>query len=108
MSEYDPDQNFVVNDGESMAEHCAEGLGLTQIPHFIARNWLRSDRLLPIFPSMRQTEAGVYLLYAKREYLPARVKLFIDFVTDPIQAQGETPRSTWAEALKIYQPDSLP
>ncbi len=30
-SEYDPERNYIVNDGESMAELCAEGLGLTQI-----------------------------------------------------------------------------
>ena len=108
VREYDPDRNFIINDGESMAEHCAEGLGLTQIPHFIARDWLRSNRLLPLFPSLRQAGTGVYLLYAKREYLPSRVKVFIDFITDAIQAQGETPRSTWAETLQIYQPTSNP
>ncbi|MEH6651904.1 MAG: LysR substrate-binding domain-containing protein [Motiliproteus sp.] len=108
VTEYDPDRNFIVNDGESMAEHCAEGLGLTQIPHFIARDWLRSDRLLPLFPSVRQAGTGVYLLYAKREYLPARVKVFIDFITEAIQAQGETPRSTWAEILQVYQPNYSP
>lgn len=107
VCEYHPDKNFIVNDGESMAEHCAEGLGLTQVPHFIARDWLRSDRLLPIFPSMRQAGSGVYLLYAKREYLPSRVKVFVDFITEAIQAQGESPRSTWAEALQIYQPKTL-
>ena len=106
VGEYDPDRNFIVNDGESMAELCAEGLGLTQIPHFIARNWLRSDRLLPLFPSMRQAGTGVYLLYAKREYLPTRVRVFIDFIIEAIQAQQETPLCTWAEALQIYQPDS--
>ncbi|MEH6473695.1 MAG: LysR substrate-binding domain-containing protein [Halopseudomonas sp.] len=108
VNEYDPIRNFIVNDGESMAEHCAEGLGLTQIPHFIARNWLRSDRLLPLFPSLRQEGTGVYLLYAKREYLPTRVKVFIDFITEAIQTRGETPRTTWAETLQIYQPDSPP
>ena len=107
IREYNPDKNFTVNDGESMAEHCAEGLGLTQIPHFIARDWLRSDRLLPIYPSMRQASSGVYLLYAKRQYLPSRVKVFVDFITEAIEAQGETPRNTWAETLKIYQPGIL-
>jgi DNA-binding transcriptional LysR family regulator len=107
VNEYDPGRNFIVNDGESMAEHAAEGLGLTQIPHFIARDWLRAGRLLPLFPSQRQAGTGVYLIYAKREYLPTKVKVFIDFIIEAIQAGGETPRATWAETLQIYQPDSL-
>jgi DNA-binding transcriptional LysR family regulator len=106
VNEYDPARNFIVNDGESMAELCSDGLGLTQIPHFIARNWLRSGRLLPLFPSMRQAGTGVFLLYAKREYLPTKVRVFIDFITEAIQAQDETPLHTWAESLQVYQPDS--
>ncbi|TBR43866.1 LysR family transcriptional regulator [Marinomonas agarivorans] len=104
IGEYDPVQNLIVNDGESMAELCAQGLGLTQIPHFIARDWLQSNRLVPLFPSMRQAHEGVYMLYAKRDALPARVRVFVDFVTEAIQAQGETPLHTWAEKLQIYQP----
>lgn len=104
-SEYNPERNFIVNDGESMAELCAEGLGLTQIPHFIARDWLKAGRLVPIFPSMRQAGNGVYLLYANREYVPARVRVFIDFITQAIQDMDETPFHTWAETLPIYQPN---
>ncbi|RDE24960.1 LysR family transcriptional regulator [Motiliproteus coralliicola] len=107
VSEYDPNRSFIVNDGESMAELCAEGLGITQIPHFIARDWLQLGRLLPLFPSQRQAGTGVYLLYARREYLPARVRVFVEYITEAIQAQGETPRSTWAERLQVFQPDSL-
>ncbi len=97
--EFDPGRQFIVNDGEAMAEMCVQGLGLAQVPHFIARNWLASGELLPIFKSMRQAGAGVYLLYAKRDYLPLRVKLFNEFISATLEAQGETPRSTWAETI---------
>ena len=94
--ESDPGRQFVVNDGEAMAELCAEGMGLTQLPHFIARKWLMSGELVQLGHSMRQPGAGVYLLYAKRENLPARVRVFIEFVRESLEAQGETPHSTWA------------
>lgn len=96
-------RNIVVNDGESMAELCAQGIGLTQIPHFIAKDWLQSGQLVPLFPSLRPDNEGVYLLYNRREHLPARVKLFVDFIIDSIQAQGENPRSTWVDGLGINQ-----
>ena len=47
---YDPGQQFIVDDGEALAELCAQGLGLTQLPHFIARDWLKDDRIVPILP----------------------------------------------------------
>ncbi|MCG9595400.1 LysR family transcriptional regulator [Vibrio sp. Isolate25] len=97
-------RSIVVNDGESMAELCAQGLGLTQIPHFIARDWLKSEELVPIFPSFRPQNEGVYLLYHQREYMPLRVKLFVDFVVDAIQSQAETPRHTWVSHLEIKLP----
>jgi len=92
-------EQFVVNDGESMSSLCAAGLGLSQMPHFVARDGLFDKRFLPIFPSYRIPGAGVYLLYAKREYLPAKVRAFVDFVTTRLSAEGETPRSTWTEKL---------
>jgi len=98
-SECDPGRQFIVNDGEAMAEMCAQGLGLAQLPHFIARDWLASGALLPQFKSLRQAGAGVYLLYAKREHLPVRVKLFNDFVSETLEAQGEKPGGSWAQTI---------
>ncbi|EGU61509.1 transcriptional regulator [Vibrio nigripulchritudo ATCC 27043] len=98
------DKNIIVNDGESMAELCAQGLGLTQIPHFIARDWINSGELLPLFPGIRSADEGVYILYHRRELLPLRVKLFVDFVVEAIQDQGESPRHTWVSGLKTVRP----
>lgn len=86
-----------------MAELCAQGLGLTQIPHFIARDWLNSGELVPLFPSVRPSGEGVYILYPRRELMPLRVKLFVDFVVESIQSQGESPRRTWVSDLNINQ-----
>ena len=94
--EFDPGRQFVVNDGEAMAELCAEGMGLAQLPHFIARKWLMSGELVPLYSRLRQPGAGVFLLYAKREHLPARIRVFIDFIRQWLEARGETPNSTWA------------
>ncbi|NRF16424.1 LysR family transcriptional regulator [Vibrio coralliilyticus] len=95
-------QNMVVNDGESMAELCAQGLGLTQIPHFIARDWIKAGEITPLFPSFRPRDEGVYILYHRREHVPLRVKLFVDFVVESIQAQGESPRRTWVSNLDAF------
>ncbi len=101
--EYDPDQTYVVDDGETMAELCADGLGLTQIPHFIARNFFRKNKIVCLFPAFCPSGHGVFIMYPKRDYLPERVKVFVDFLCNEIEKQGETPLSTWAKNIKPWR-----
>ena len=97
--EFDPDQTYIVDDGEALVELCADGLGLTQMPHFIARNGLLDKRVVTLFPAFHPSGFGVFVLYPKRNYLPERVKAFVDFLCQQIEKLGETPRSTWARVI---------
>ncbi len=100
---YDPGQQIIVDDGEVLAELCADGLGLTQIPHFIAKNWLESGTLVPVFPYYSTPAFGAYLVYPKRDFMPRKTKCFIDFIKTKIQQKGETPLSTWARTWPVHQ-----
>ncbi len=96
---HDPGQQYIVDDGESLAELCAQGLGLTQIPHFIARDWIRNDKIIALFPYYRQEDSGVYLVYPDKDFLPSRVRVFMDYLVTEIEALDETPYHTWAERI---------
>lgn len=96
---YDPGSQFIVDDGEALAELCAQGLGLTQLPHFIARGWLITKKLVPISPFFRSPE-GVYCVYPKREFLPAKVKVLVEYLMMKIEQGGENTYHTWAESLQ--------
>ncbi|OMH34004.1 LysR family transcriptional regulator [Motiliproteus sp. MSK22-1] len=98
----DPGRQFIVDDGEALADLCAQGLGLTQVPHFIARNWLNNGRIVPIRPYFRSEKYGVYLIYPKREFLPTKVRVLIDFLVAETEAADESAFHTWAEKLSIY------
>jgi DNA-binding transcriptional LysR family regulator len=99
--EYDPDQSYIVDDGEAMAELCADGLGLTQTPHFIARNWLQNQAIVSLFPAFNPEKFGIYILYPKHKYLPNRVKVFVDFLIEQMELLGETPLRTWARDIEF-------
>lgn len=90
-------QQYIVDDGEALASLCSQGLGLTQLPHFIARNWLESEELQVVMPYYRNSKQGVYAIYPNREYLPAKVKAFVDFLIAEMEASNESVYSTWAE-----------
>lgn len=100
VESYDPGRQFIVDDGEALAELCAQGLGLTQLPHFIARNWLKTKKIVPISPSLRSSE-GVYCVYPKREFLPVKVKVLIEYLLMKVEQIGENTYHTWAENLTI-------
>ena len=88
-------EQIVVDDGEAMASACAAGLGITQIPHFVAKSWVERGELKVVSRPYRLKEGAVYIIYPKREFMPQRSRLFIDFVKDWNLAQGENPQSTW-------------
>jgi DNA-binding transcriptional LysR family regulator len=104
----DPGEHYVVDDGELMAEMAADGIGVTQVPHFIAKKWLNNGSLLPITPYCQAEQFGVYMVYPKRDFLPQRVRLFIDFFASWLEEQSESPHTTWARQLvpRSSQPSS--
>ncbi|NRB38287.1 MAG: LysR family transcriptional regulator [Pseudomonadales bacterium] len=99
LLEMDPGQQFVVDDGEAMLALCEQGLGIAQMPHFIARKSLLEGTIKPLFPALTHPDFGVYLMYPKRDYLPQRVRCFVDFICAEIEAMDESARSTWAEKI---------
>ena len=90
-------QQYIVDDGEALASLCAQGLGLTQIPHFIARDWLESGELQVVIPYYRNSKQAVYAIYPNREYLPAKVSAFVNFLVEQMELNGESSYKTWAE-----------
>lgn len=60
------------------------GLGPALLPHWLVEKDLRAGKLRDVFPRHRVTatnfEAGAWLLYPSRAYLPAKVRAMIDFL----------------------------
>ena len=54
---HNPGADIFVDDGEALAEMCAKGLGICQLPHFIANDYLRSERLICVAPFLSSTKA---------------------------------------------------
>lgn len=98
---YELERSHITDDGEAMAYMCADGLGFAQLPHFLAKQGLDSGALVSLYPHYRppQPDNGVFAIYPKRDYLPAKVRVFIEFMTNALAAMGESTNQTWAEDL---------
>lgn len=88
-------RHVLVDDGEAMMELCAGGMGITQTPHFIARNWLNDKSVIAIGNGFREYSQGVYAYYPSRNQ-PERTQVFIDFLQQCLADINEGPNHTWA------------
>src|SRR5690606_37211481 len=61
-------------------------------PLYVKDSRLVARRFRPTDPG-----SGVFAIYPKRDYLPAKVRVFIDFLNDALAARGESASHTWAE-----------
>lgn len=96
---HDPSKDFVSDDGEALVSMCEQGMGLTQLPHFLARDALRRGSIKHVMPVYRPADNGVWVVYANREYLPEKIRVFIEFLQEKLAEQDETPYSLWSEKL---------
>lgn len=56
------------------------GLGFCLLPDFIAAPEIASGRLLPVLDDRILSGGGIFAVYPHRRYLPAKVRVFVDFL----------------------------
>ncbi|MEP4422853.1 MAG: LysR family transcriptional regulator [Nitratireductor sp.] len=56
------------------------GLGFAILPDFIAAPEIEAGRLMTLFDDRMPTDAGIFAVYPHRRYLPAKVRVFVDFL----------------------------
>jgi DNA-binding transcriptional LysR family regulator len=56
------------------------GLGFARLPDFVAASEIGSGRLVPLLEDFSPPDAGIYAVYPHRRYLPAKVRVFVDFL----------------------------
>ena len=67
-----------VNSPTAAVRAAASGLGVAQVPAFIARSCLESGRIVSILEDYLPTDRGIYAIYPHRHHLSAKVRIFID------------------------------
>jgi DNA-binding transcriptional LysR family regulator len=91
----DPQDKTIVDDGEVMAEMCASSIGLTLMPHFIAKKLVVAGKIKVLAKVDDYLDSGVFIVYPKRKYLPKRTQVFIEFFKNYLTKMGESPTNTW-------------
>ena len=73
-----PKARYIVDDGEGLVSAAAAGLGLIQVPDYLAADALARHRLNEVLADFRPPPVPISLVYASRRHVPARLRALID------------------------------
>ncbi|PWJ83713.1 DNA-binding transcriptional LysR family regulator [Pseudaminobacter salicylatoxidans] len=63
------------------------GLGFAILPDFIAASDIEAGRLVPVLDDRILPGGGIFAVYPHRRYLPAKVRVFVDFLVQWFKPQ---------------------
>lgn len=69
-----------VNSPQATLRAALSGLGVAMVPDFIARPHVESGRLVSLLEDFIPKDRGIYAVYPHRRYLPAKVRVFVDYL----------------------------
>ena len=64
------------------------GLGFAILPDFIAAPEIERGRLVPLLDDRVPTDGGIFAVYPHRRYLPAKVRVLVDFLVQWFRRGG--------------------
>ncbi|MBN3757043.1 LysR family transcriptional regulator [Paraburkholderia sp. Tr-20389] len=71
---------MIFDDPEAMAHAAMQGLGIAFLPTPHAAPWLESGQLMRLLPGWHAPISPLTLYYPNRKLLPAKTRVFIDFI----------------------------
>lgn len=77
-----------VNSPHATLRAALAGLGVAIVPDFIGRKAIESGQLLTLFNDYLPTDRGIYAVYPHRRYLPAKVRIFVDYLHNWFRKNG--------------------
>jgi DNA-binding transcriptional LysR family regulator len=63
-----------------------DGLGIAQLPAYQVCDLLANGQLLHCLPQHAPDDGGHYVCYLSRKHLPARIRVFIDYMIEHTRA----------------------
>lgn len=78
--------NYQVNNSEALQQAALEGLGIARIPTFVIGQDISKGRLVPLLEHYSLPMQTFYVVFPERRYLPAKVRVFLDFIIDKLES----------------------
>lgn len=82
--------NYQVNNSEALHEAILQGIGIGRLPAYVACNDIAENRLERVLPTYQLPHKDLYAVYPNRQFLPLKVKVFVDFLTERLSVDQLT------------------
>ncbi len=86
MRKVAPPGMLTFNDADLVLQSVLDGHGIAQMAAYQVCDHLRAGRLVACLPQYAPDDRGHYLCFLSRHHLPARMRVFIDYMTENIRA----------------------
>ena len=77
-----PQWSFASNNGRALCQAAALGMGVMRSPALSVHRYVQSGELVEILPDYKISSLSVYATYLQRNYYPAKITTFIDFLVE--------------------------
>ncbi|NOR81629.1 MAG: LysR family transcriptional regulator [Methyloprofundus sp.] len=77
-----PKWSFASNNGRALCQAAALGMGVIRSPALSVRSYVQSGELVELLPDYKISNLSVYATYLQRNYYPAKITTFIDFLVE--------------------------
>ncbi|TKC86877.1 LysR family transcriptional regulator [Trinickia terrae] len=81
-----PVAQHTFNDADLMLQAVLHGLGIAQLPGYQVCDLLGDGQLVSCLAQHAPDDGGHYLCYLSRKHLPARIRVFVDYMTEHARA----------------------
>jgi LysR family transcriptional regulator, transcriptional activator for dmlA len=81
--------NLATNDGEIAVNWALDGHGILMRAEWDIARYLQSGRLVQVLPDYYTPDADIYAIYPQRHQLAARVRVFVDFISDTLGRRSQ-------------------
>ncbi|ASP39171.1 hypothetical protein CHH28_10990 [Bacterioplanes sanyensis] len=97
--------NIVINMVASAVNSIVHGAGIGQVPFFLAGEYLVQGKLVPLFEDWQLDQQAISLAYPTRQYLPKKVRKFIDFMVYEVEQLDASLQAlpTPEQRLEVFQ-----
>lgn len=77
-----------MNVGKAIVRAVVAGMGIGLLPTFVVSEAVRSGSLVQVLKDYKVMEHGLYVVYPSNRYVPARVRMFVDYLAERFGGGG--------------------
>jgi DNA-binding transcriptional LysR family regulator len=84
-----PEGNIQINNSNVLKQLMLDDVGICQMPLFIVEQELSSGALVTTLQQYRLPEHGIYAVYPQRAFLPAKLKVFLEYLEEKLELKNK-------------------